>query len=148
MEPKRPGSKPKPPGPPGADSLSCLRALVVESQAPSGSVLFGYLSRPTAPRMPAVRPPPGTLLIEQSVAPEEHEIQHALSQHPMPSWSDRQGPPTQRPESMPATSPSPIPDAGSELGGTLTRIDGPGAGRAGVLAARAGRGRAPSRAAG
>jgi diguanylate cyclase (GGDEF)-like protein len=109
--------------------LSRLRALVVESQPPGGSVLFGYLNRPTAPRMPAVRPPPGTLVIEHSVAPEEHEIQHALSQHPMPSWSDRQGPPTQRPESMPVTSPSPIPEASSELGGTLTRIDGPGAGR-------------------
>jgi len=109
--------------------LSRLRALVVESQAPSGSVLFGYLNRPTAPPMPAVRPPPGTLVIEHSAPPEEQEIQHALSQHPLPSWSDGQGPPTQRPESMPATSPSPIPEAGSELGGTLTRIDGPGAGR-------------------
>ena len=93
-------------------------------------MLFGYLNRPTAPRMPAVRPPPsGTLVLEQSSNANEHEILEALSFHPKPSWSDRQGPPTQRPESLPVTSPSPIPEASAELSGTLTRIDGPSAGR-------------------
>jgi two-component system, cell cycle response regulator len=130
VEPKRPGSKPKPPGAPGADSLSKLRALVVDTPA-QGSVLFGYLNRPTAPRMPAVRPPPpGMLVIDRaSTPPDETAIQQALSHHPMPSWSDAKGPPTQRPESLPVTSPSPIPEVNPELSGTLTRIDGPSAGR-------------------
>jgi two-component system cell cycle response regulator len=109
--------------------LSRLRALVVENPE-QRSVLFGYLNRPTAPRMPAVRPPPsGTLLLEQSAPSDEEEIQQALSCHPRPSWSDGQGPPTQRPDSLPVTSPSPIPEASAELSGTLTRIDGPSAGR-------------------
>jgi diguanylate cyclase (GGDEF)-like protein len=111
--------------------LSKLRALTVDAPA-QGSVLFGYLNRPTAPRMPAVRPPPPGLVIENappSLVPDESAIQHALSQHPLPSWSDAKGPPTQRPESLPVTSPSPIPDVSPELSGTLTRIDGPSAGR-------------------
>jgi diguanylate cyclase (GGDEF)-like protein len=110
--------------------LSKLRALVVEAPAPR-SVLFGYLNRPTAPRMPAVRPPPpGMLVIEPaSTTPDESAILHALSQHPLPSWTDPKGPPTQRPESLPVTSPSPIPEISPELSGTLTRIDGPSAGR-------------------
>jgi two-component system, cell cycle response regulator len=131
VEPKRPGSKPKPPGaPPGADSLSKLRALTVDASA-QGSVLFGYLNRPTAPRMPVVRPPPGTLVLEQNTPVDESQLQQALSTHPKPSWSDRQGPPTQRPEAAPVISatPSPIPEASAELSGTLTRIDGPSAGR-------------------
>src|SRR5687768_5947072 len=129
VEPKRPGSKPKPPGPPGSDSVSQLRALVVDGATKSGSVLFGYLNRPTAARMPAIRRASGTLVLEQSTNANEHEIQHALSFHAKPSWSDRQGPPTQRPDSVPAPSPSPIPEASAELSGTLTRIDGPSAGR-------------------
>jgi diguanylate cyclase (GGDEF)-like protein len=110
--------------------LSKLRALVVEAPA-QRSVLFGYLNRPTAPRMPAVRPPPpGMLAIEPaSTPPDESAILHALSQHPLPSWTDPKGPPTQRPESLPVISPSPIPEVSPELSGTLTRIDGPSAGR-------------------
>jgi diguanylate cyclase (GGDEF)-like protein len=106
-----------------------LRALVVDSSGKGGSVLFGYLNRPTTPRMPAIRRPSGTLVLEQSSNANEHEIQQALSFHPKPSWSDRQGPPTQRPDSLPVPSPSPIPEGSAELSGTLTRIDGPSAGR-------------------
>jgi two-component system, cell cycle response regulator len=136
VEPKRPGSSPKIPGPPGADSLSKLRAVVVDAPV-QGSVLFGYLNRPTAPRMSAVKQPPGTLLLTQSSPPDESSIQRALSTHPKPSWSDRQGPPTQRPEApvFISTNPSPIPDARAELSGTLTRIDGPSAGRVASLPA-------------
>jgi len=106
--------------------------MVIDAPVPApGSVLFGYLNRPTAPRMPAVKQPHGTLLLTQSSPPDENSLQHALSTHPKPSWSDRQGPPTQRPEApvFISTSPSPIPDASAELSGTLTRIDGPSAGR-------------------
>jgi two-component system cell cycle response regulator len=148
VEPKPPGSKPKlpgPPGPPDADTLSRRRALVVDTPAKGGSVLFGYLSRPTAPRMPAVRQPPsGTLVLEQSSNANEQEILEALAFHAKPSWSDCQGPPTQRPESLPVSSPSPIPEASAELSGTLTRIDGPSAGR--VVSLRSGQltiGRSP-----
>jgi two-component system cell cycle response regulator len=114
--------------------VSQLRALVVDTPA-QGSVLFSYLNRPTAPRMPAVRPPTGTLLLTQSSPPDESALQRALSTHPQPSWSDGQGPPTQRPPALPFVSnnPSPIPEAAAKLNGTLTRIDGPNAGRVASL---------------
>ena len=70
-----------------------------------------------------------SLPVEAAVPPlDDSAIQQALSSHPLPSWSDAKGPPTQRPESLPVTSPSPIPDVSPELSGTLTRIDGPSAG--------------------
>jgi two-component system, cell cycle response regulator len=116
-----------------ADSTSQLRAMLVEQQAP-GSVLFGYLNRPTAPQMPAVKPS-GTLVLEQGSASDENEIKSALSRHDMPAWSDREGPVTQRPDSAPPEMPSRLPEAHAELTGTLTRIDGPNAGR--VLSLRA-----------
>jgi diguanylate cyclase (GGDEF)-like protein len=105
---------------------------VIEAHAP-GSVLFGYLHRPTAPQMPAVKPS-GTLVLAESSASDEHEIRRALSRHDMPEWNDRDGPATQRPESAPPEMPSRIPAATAELSGTLTRIDGPNAGR--VIALR------------
>jgi diguanylate cyclase (GGDEF)-like protein len=128
VEQKKPGPKPKSPVPVTADSTSQLRALVVETRAP-GSVLFGYLNRPTAPQMPAVRPPSGTLVLSEGAATNEKDLQHALSLHDLPAWNDADGPPTQRPESGPPEMPSRIPAANAELTGTLTRIDGPNAGR-------------------
>jgi two-component system cell cycle response regulator len=116
-----------------ADSTSKLRALVVEQPSP-GSVLFGYLNRPTAPQMPAVKPS-GTLVLSEGSASDENEIKHALSLHDMPAWSDREGPATQRPDSAPPSMPSRVPESSAELTGTLTRIDGPNAGR--VLSLRA-----------
>jgi two-component system, cell cycle response regulator len=111
-----------------ADSTSQLRALIVEGQAP-GSVLFGYINRPTAPQMPAVKPVTGTLVLTESAVGDDAEIQRALSQHDVPPWSDREGPATQRPESAPPEMPSRQPLANVALSGTLTRIDGPNAGR-------------------
>jgi diguanylate cyclase (GGDEF)-like protein len=128
VEHKKAGPKPKTPAPIAADSTSQLRALSVEGKPP-GSVLFGYLNRPTAPGFPAVRPASGTLVLAEGTASDEHEIQQALSEHDMPAWSDREGPATQRPESAPPEMPSRIPEASAELTGTLTRIDGPNAGR-------------------
>jgi diguanylate cyclase (GGDEF)-like protein len=107
--------------------------MIVEQQA-AGSVLFGYLHRPTAPQMPATKPS-GTLVLEQGSTSDENEIKRALSQHDMPAWSDREGPVTQRPDSAPPAMPSRAPEAHAELTGTLTRIDGPNAGR--VLSLRA-----------
>jgi diguanylate cyclase (GGDEF)-like protein len=132
VEQKKAGAKPKPPPAVAADSTSQLRALTVEAQPP-GSVLFGYLTRPTAPQMPAVKPS-GTLVLPEGSASDENEIKLALSRHDMPAWSDREGPATQRPESGPPEMPSRVPTATAELSGTLTRIDGPNAGR--VLALR------------
>ena len=128
MEQKKAGAKPKSPAPMPADSTSQLRALIVEGQAP-GSVLFGYINRPTAPQMPAVKPVTGTLVLTESAVADDAEIQRALSQHDVPPWSDREGPPTQRPESAPPEMPSRQPLANVALSGTLTRIDGPNAGR-------------------
>jgi diguanylate cyclase (GGDEF)-like protein len=133
VEQKKAGAKPKSPAPMSADSTSQLRALVGEGQTP-GSVLFGYLNRPTAPQMPAVKPVTGTLVLTEASVADEAEIQRALSQHDVPPWSDREGPPTQRPESAPPEMPSRVPQASAELAGTLTRIDGPNAGR--VIALR------------
>jgi diguanylate cyclase (GGDEF)-like protein len=127
VEQKKAGSKPKPPAAAAADSTSQLRALALEAPKP-GSVLFGYLNRPTAPQMPAVKPS-GTLVLAESSASDENEIKRALSRHDMPEWNDREGPPTQRPDSAPPEMPSRIPAATAELSGTLTRIDGPNAGR-------------------
>ncbi len=110
-----------------ADSTSQLRALVVETQKP-GSVLFGYMSRPTAPQMPAVKLS-GTLVLAEGLASDENELKRALSRHDLPEGNDREGPPTQRPESAPPEMPSRMPPAQAELNGTLTRIDGPNAGR-------------------
>ncbi|HTV20816.1 MAG TPA: GGDEF domain-containing protein [Polyangiaceae bacterium] len=106
--------------------------MAAETQS-LGSVLFGYLNRPTAPQMPAVKPS-GTLVLSESSTSDENEIKRALSRHDLPEWSDREGPPTQRPESAPPEMPSRIPTGSAELTGTLTRIDGPNAGR--VLALR------------
>jgi two-component system, cell cycle response regulator len=116
-----------------ADSTSQLRALTVEQQAP-GTVLFGYLNRPTARQMPAVKLS-GTLVLAEGSASDEHQIKRALSRHDMPTWSDGEGPATQRPESAPPEMPSRMPEANAQLTGTLTRIDGPNAGR--VLALNA-----------
>jgi len=133
VDQKKAGVKPKSPAPVAADSTSQLRALVVDAPAP-GSVLFGYLNRPTAPQMPAVKPS-GTLVLAEGSNSNEDEIKRALSKHDMPAWSDREGPPTQRPESAPPEMPiSRIPSQSAELTGTLTRIDGPNAGR--VIALR------------
>jgi two-component system, cell cycle response regulator len=133
VEQKKADSKPKSPPPMAADSTSQLRALVVEQPSP-GSVLFGYLNRPTAPQMRAVKPS-GTLVLSEGSASDEHEIKRALSLHDMPAWSDREGPATQRPDSAPPSMPSRVPESSAELTGTLTRIDGPNAGR--VLSLRA-----------
>lgn len=124
---KKKGSK-KPKAPLAADSTSQLRALIVDPQAP-GSVLFNYLGRPTAPKMAAVKAPSGLMVLEEQGANDEKEIQQALSRHDMPSWNDKEAPPTQRPESTPPEMPSRMPEANIELTGTLTRIDGPNAGR-------------------
>lgn len=132
MEQKKAGAKPKPPMQVAADSTSQLRALTIEAQPP-GSVLFGYLNRPTTPQMPAVKPS-GTLVLAEGTASDENEIKRALSRHDVPAWSDREGPATQRPESGPPEMPSRIPTSSAELTGTLTRIDGPNAGR--VIALR------------
>jgi two-component system cell cycle response regulator len=124
----RPGAKPKPIAPHAADSTSQLkvRGAEVEQQ---GSVLFNYLTRPTSPNMPAVRVPSGTLVIPEQAPPDERGLKRALSLQEIPSWSDREGPPTQRPQSAPPDMPSSIPSGSSALSGTLTRIDGPNAGR-------------------
>lgn len=132
MTHEKAGSKPKSPAPIAADSTSGLRALTVEAKPP-GSVLFGYLNRPTAPQMPAVKAS-GTLLLAEGETSDESEIRRALSRHDLPAWSDRDGPATQRPEPGPPDMPSRMPSANAELTGTLTRIDGPNAGR--VLALR------------
>lgn len=128
MADKKAGSTPKARPPPGADSASQLRSLV-EGTSASGSVLFGYLNRPTAPQMPAVKPASGTLVLEERSTSNEKDLRRALSEHDVPAWSDREGPPTVRPESGPPEIPSVMPAASAELYGTLTRIDGPNAGR-------------------
>lgn len=95
----------------------------------SGSVLFGYLNRPTTPQMPAVKSGSGTMVLEERSTSNEKDLRRALSQHDVPAWSDREGPPTLRPMSGPPETPSLIPSTSAELSGTLTRIDGPNAGR-------------------
>jgi diguanylate cyclase (GGDEF)-like protein len=132
VEQKKVGAKLKPLTAVTADSTSQLRAMTIEAQPP-GSVLFGYLNRPTTPQMAAVKAS-GTLVLAEGSASDENEIKRALSRHDMPAWSDREGPATQRPESAPPEMPSRIPSTTAELTGTLTRIDGPNAGR--VLALR------------
>ncbi len=127
MEEQKPGSKPKPRPPPAADSTTQLRSLALGPGA-AGSVLFGYLNKPTAPQMPAVKPS-GMLVLQEGTTSNQREIQRALSRHDLPEWSDREGPPTQRPLSAPPDMPSQMPAASAELTGTLTRIDGPNAGR-------------------
>jgi two-component system, cell cycle response regulator len=129
-----PGPKQKLPVPNTADSTAQLKAQAVES-TPQQSVLFNYLSRPTAPQMPAVRPGSGTLVIQEQVPEDERGLKRALSLQEVPNWSDREGPPTQRPQSAPPEMPSVIPMGSSELSGTLTRIDGPNAGRVVALPA-------------
>jgi diguanylate cyclase (GGDEF)-like protein len=94
-----------------------------------GSTLFGYLNRPTAPQMAAVKPTSGTLLLAERSSSDEPGLKRALSLHEIPNWNDREGPPTQRPQSLPPELSSPPPAPSSELSGTLTRIDGPNAGR-------------------
>jgi len=131
---KKPGPKPKLPVPHTADSTAQLKAHGVES-APQQSVLFNYLSRPTAPQMAAVRPGSGTLVLQEQVPDDERGLKRALSLQEVPNWSDREGPPTQRPQSSPPDMPSAIPAGSSELSGTLTRIDGPNAGRVVALPA-------------
>jgi diguanylate cyclase (GGDEF)-like protein len=98
-------------------------------------VLFGYLNRPTAPQMPAVKHSSGTLVLEEAAPSDEKGLKRALSLHELPSWSDREGPPTQRPQPAPTEVVSAPPIASSELSGTLTRIDGPNAGRVMALGA-------------
>jgi two-component system cell cycle response regulator len=131
---KKSGSKPKPGPAIAADSTSQLRSLVLDSPT-GGSVLFDYLSRPTAPQMPAVKPVSGTLILEERSAADEPGLKRALSQHAVPNWNDREGPPTQRPQSGPPEMPSMPPAASAALSGTLTRIDGPNAGRVVALPA-------------
>lgn len=110
----------------GADSTSQLRTRVLDSK---GSVLFDYVHRPTAPQMPAVKQTSGTLVLKERLPTDEPGLKRALSQHAMPAWNDRDGPPTQRPQSGPPELQSAPPSTSSELSGTLTRIDGPNAGR-------------------
>ncbi|HVZ32360.1 MAG TPA: GGDEF domain-containing protein [Polyangiaceae bacterium] len=126
MEKKKGSKLPKPAQP--ADSTSHLRAFVTPNA--SGSVLFSYLNRPTVPRMPAVRPSSaGVIVIDERATTDEKEIRRALSEQAPPTWSDRDAPATQRPKSGPPEIPSRVPEASAELTGTLTRIDGPNAGR-------------------
>ena len=111
-----------------ADSTSQLRALIAEGAAPP-SVLFGYLTRPTAPQMPAVQPVTGAPASSEALVVDDAEIQRALSQQDVAPWSDRESPPTQRPLTVPPDMPTRSSQAGAALTGTLTRIDGPSAGR-------------------
>jgi two-component system, cell cycle response regulator len=133
VEQKKAGPKLKSPVPAG-DSTSQLRALIADEKAPP-SVLFGYLNRPTPPRMPAVQSRDGALVFSEASSTDEAEIQRALSEQDVAPWSDREGPPTQRPQSAPPQMPSRSQQENAELTGTLTRIDGPNAGR--VVALRA-----------
>jgi diguanylate cyclase (GGDEF)-like protein len=98
-------------------------------------VLFGYMNRPTAPQMPAVKQSSGTLVLEEAAPSDEKGLKRALSLHELPSWNDREGPPTQRPQPALTEVVSAPPFASSELSGTLTRIDGPNAGRVMALGA-------------
>lgn len=108
-------------------STGPVRFLSLEPKLP-GSVLFDYVSRPTAPGLPAQRPSSGTLLISERPSTDLGGLKQGLSLHEIPNWSDRDVPPTQRPSAGPRP-PSTIPAKSEGLTGTLTRMDGPNAGR-------------------
>ncbi len=96
---------------------------------PAGSVLFDYLRRPTAPEMPVVQAGSEALIIDESPAPDEHGLERAMSERAIPNWNDREGTPTLGPVSAAPETPRSFRGIGTELCGTLTRIDGPSAGR-------------------
>ncbi len=124
----KPGPEQEPASSPAVDSTKSVRFMSVEPNAP-GSALFAYVSRPTTPEMPAQRLVSGTMPISVQPASDAGGLKRALSMHQIPVWNDRDVPPTDRPREGPprGTSSSPAPSAG--LTGTLTRMDGPNAGR-------------------
>ena len=122
------GPASKPPASPAPDNTGPKRILTLEGRAP-GSVLFGYVGRPTAPEMPATQQVSGTLLISERPASTPGGLKRALSRHEVPIWNDRDIPPTERPHAPPVRAATSVPAPSAGLTGTLTRMDGPNAGR-------------------
>lgn len=127
MGKKEPASESRPAPHPAHASVGPVRFMSLQPQAP-GSALLDYARRPTAPGILAQRPSSGTLLISERPSSDLGGLKRGLSLHALPIWSDRDVPPTQRPPAGPRP-PSSIPAKSDGLTGTLTRMDGPNAGR-------------------
>jgi diguanylate cyclase (GGDEF)-like protein len=112
----------------GSQSATQARVLPTSAVPNQRTVLFEYMSRPTTPQMRVVRPASGTVVIEQRPPTDARELERMLSSRPVPTWNDQEGHPTLRPLSAPPEMSEPTPNEGSEMAGTLTRVDGPTAG--------------------